>query len=161
MNERLDFLVRVVPIGIGATLVMDAWGVLLRRLGVPTLDLALLGRWVGHLAHGQWSHASIARAAPVRGELALGWSAHYLIGLTFAALLLATFGLEWAKAPTLLPALFIGAVTVLAPWLVLQPAIGAGVASLKTATPGFNALKSLATHVVFGFGLYLSALVTR
>jgi hypothetical protein len=42
----------------------------------------------------------------------------------------------------------------------LQPAMGAGIASSKTARPVFNSMKSLATHTVFGVGLYLSAVVT-
>jgi Protein of unknown function (DUF2938) len=105
-------------------------------------------------------HESMGKAPPVRGELLIGWAAHYSIGITFAALLLATFGLRWARSPSLLPALFIGIVTVLAPLLVLQPAMGAGIASSRTATPVFNSLKSLLTHTVYGFGLYLAALTT-
>lgn len=38
--------------------------------------------------------------------------------------------------------------------------LGAGIASSKTKTPVFNALKSLVSHVVFGFGLFLSARAT-
>lgn len=37
--------------------------------------------------------------------------------------------------------------------------VGCRVASSKTPRPVFNSLKSLVTHVVFGVGLYLSALV--
>lgn len=161
MNEKLEFVVRAVVIGAGATFVMDLWAAVLRRLGVPTLSFAFLGRWLGHLRDGQLVHESIAKAAPVRGELAIGWAAHYSIGIGFAALLLATFGLQWARAPSLWPALLIGVVTVAAPLLVLQPALGAGIASRKTPAPLFNSLKSLATHTVFGFGLFLSAWVTR
>ena len=156
----MELLVRSIVIGAGATLVIDVWAALLRRLGIPSLDLALLGRWVGHLFRGRLAHESIARAAPVPGERALGWATHYAIGVTFAGLLLATFGLAWADAPTLPPALLVGVVTVAAPLFVLQPALGAGVASRRTAAPLFNALKSLATHVVFGLGLYLAARVT-
>ena len=90
----------------------------------------------------------------------IGWCAHYATGIAFAALLLSTFGLKWARSPSLLPALFIGVVTVLAPLLILQPALGAGIASSKTPTPVFNSLKSLVTHTVYGFGLYLAALAT-
>src|SRR5689334_10965754 len=123
---------------------MDAWAFVLRRLGVPSLDLALLGRWLGHLPEGRWVHPSIARAEPVAHERWIGWLAHYAIGISFAALLLATFGLGWAHAPSLLPALFLGVVTVVAPWFILQPALGAGIASSKTPKPVQNALKSLA-----------------
>jgi hypothetical protein len=156
----MEPIVRTIVIGAGATLVMDAWSALLRRFGIPSLDFALLGRWVGHLPRGRVVHERIAHAEPVAGELALGWIAHYAIGISFAGILLATFGLEWAHAPTLGPALLIGVVTVAAPLLVLQPALGAGIASRRTATSLFNSLKSLATHAVFGVGLYLAARVT-
>ena len=105
-------------------------------------------------------HLSIARATPVRAESWIGWCAHYSIGITFSALLLWTYGLEWARSPSLLPALFIGIVTVVAPLLILQPGMGAGLASWKTPTPVFNCIKSLVTHTVFGLGMYLAALAT-
>jgi len=149
--------VRSILVGVGATLLMDAWATLLRRFGIPSLDMAMLGRWIGHLPRGRFVHEGIARAAPIEGERALGWAAHYAIGVSFAGLLLAIVGLEWARAPTLRPALLVGLLTVSAPLLVLQPALGAGVASRKTPAPLFNALKSVVTHTVFGFGLYLAA----
>lgn len=157
MTTTMEFALRSILIGLGATLVMDLWAALLRRLGVPSLDFALLGRWIGHLPRGRFLHGSITRTPAVRGERLIGWSAHYSIGMAFSALLLATFGLEWARAPTLAPPLLIGVVTVLAPLLVLQPALGAGVASSRTARPVFNSLKSLITHTVFGFGLFVAA----
>ena len=160
MNETVELVLRAVVIGVGATLVMDAWAFVLRRLGVPSLNFALLGRWIGHLPKGRWRHESISEATPVRGELLIGWSAHYSIGITFAALLLSAFGLSWARSPTVFPALLVGIVTVSAPLLVLQPAMGAGIASSKTRAPLFNSMKSLVTHVVYGFGLYLAALAT-
>lgn len=156
----MELLLRSVLIGVGATLVMDGWAALLRQLGVPSLNFAMLGRWIGHLPRGRLMHESIARAAPIEGERWLGWAAHYTIGISFALLLVSTFGPGWVKAPTLAPALFIGLVTVAAPLLILQPALGAGVASLNTPTPLFNSLKSLVTHGVFGVGLYFSARVT-
>lgn len=160
MDERIELAVRAVVIGVGATVVMDAWALLLRRFGVPSLSFAFLGRWIGHVPRGRWMHEKIAAAAPVRGERIIGWGAHYTIGVTFAALLLKTFGLSWARSPTLLPALLVGIATVAAPLLVLQPAMGAGIASSRTSAPLFNAMKSLVTHTVYGFGLYLAALGT-
>jgi hypothetical protein len=161
MNGTLERGLRAVLIGAGATLVMDAWAFLLRRFGIPSLDFALLGRWIGHLPRRRWMHASIVKAEPVRGERLLGWGAHYLIGISFAALLLAVYGMDWARSPSLFPALFIGVVTVVAPLFVLQPAMGAGIASSKTPRPIFNCLKSLVTHTVYGIGLFLSALATQ
>jgi hypothetical protein len=160
MSEQIEFVLRTTLIGVGATMVMDVWALLLKQFGVPSLNFALLGRWIGHLPRGRWRHESIAKATAVRGELLIGWGAHYSIGITFAALLLSTFGLKWARSPSLLPALFIGIVTVLAPLLVLQPAMGAGIASSKTPTPVFNIIKSLVTHTIYGFGLYCAAHAT-
>lgn len=148
---------QVAAIGIGATALMDAWVALLRRLGVPGTQLAFIGRWVGHLRRGRIAHASIARAEPVRGELALGWLTHYAVGVAFAALLVALQGTAWLQQPSLGPALLFGLASVAAPWLVMQPAMGQGVASRRTPTPLRNALRSLANHAAFGIGLYATA----
>jgi len=149
---------RALAMGTGATAVMDLWLMLLKALGLPTLNFALLGRWVGHMPRGRWAHDAIAKAAPVRGETALGWAAHYFTGITFALLLAALTGPYWLRAPSLLPALGFGIGTVLLPLFVMQPAMGAGVASSRTKTPALNVLKSLANHTVFGLGLYAAAL---
>ena len=149
----------VVLIGIGATLLMDMWALLLKALGVPTLNYAMVGRWAGHLPRGRWSHTAISTAAPIPGELALGWTIHYAVGIAFAAVLPAIWGAGWLENPTWGPALTVGVSTVVFPWCVLQPALGAGIAGSRTATPIKNALRSLATHAVFGSGLYLSTAV--
>ena len=150
-------IARVAAIGILATGVMDVWLLLLTRLNVPTLNFAFIGRWVGHLARGRVAHAAIAQAAPVPGELALGWLTHYAVGIAFAGLLIVTQGLDWARSPSLLPALCVGVATVAAPWFVMQPAMGAGIAASKTPTPWRNRVRSLVNHTVFGVGLYLAA----
>jgi hypothetical protein len=161
MRNTLEFVVRSMLIGAGATMAMDVWAAVLRRFGVPSLNFAFLGRWIGHIPRGRWLHEEgIAKSAPVAGERPIGWCAHYSIGITFAALLLAVFGLRWARSPTPGPALLVGIATVVAPLFVLQPALGAGIASSKTARPVFNTLKSLVTHTIFGIGLYLAARVT-
>lgn len=151
------FLLQAALVGLGATACMDLWLLLLRRAGVPTLDFALLGRWVGHLGRGRFAHAAIRQAPPLPGERVLGWLAHYAVGLAFGLLLLALQGPAWLSVPTVGPALAWGLATVAAPLLVMQPAMGAGIASLRTPAPGANLLRSLANHAVFGLGLYLSA----
>ena len=50
--NTLDHVLHAAAVGAGATAVMDAWLALLARAGVRTLDVALIGRWVGHLARG-------------------------------------------------------------------------------------------------------------
>jgi len=148
---------QVVLIGIGATVVMDAWLVFIKRLGVPTLNFAFVGRWAGHLLQGRFTHIAISKTEPIRGELAWGWIVHYAAGIAFATLLVIVQGLAWTSKPTLLPAVAVGMFTVLVPLFVMQPAMGAGFASSRTPTPLRNCLRSLVNHTVFGFGLYLSA----
>jgi hypothetical protein len=160
MSHASEFVLRAFLIGAGATITIDVWAFLLKQLGIPSLNFAFIGRWIGHLPDVKWIHESIAKAAPIRGELWLGWLAHYSIGVSFAALLLAVNGLGWARKPTLLPALIIGIASVVAPLFILQPALGEGIASSKTPKPVFNCIKSLTTHTVFGLGLYLAALAT-
>lgn len=159
MTFDIELAWRGVVIGAGATLVIDLWAAALRRIGVPSLNMAFLGRWVGHLPAGRFFHENIAKSPPVRGESLLGWLAHYGIGVSFASVLLALFGLDWAHAPTLGPALLVGLGSLPAPLFVLQPALGAGVASSKTTRPVFNTLKSVMTHTVFGVGMFLAAWV--
>ncbi|WP_245417504.1 DUF2938 domain-containing protein [Aminobacter sp. AP02] len=149
-----------VLIGTGATIVMDLWGILSKLLfGIPALNFAMVGRWIGHFPRGRFAHDAIAKASPVRGERVIGWSAHYAIGIVFAGLLLTTWGIDWARNPTLLPALIVGVLTVAAPFFIMQPGMGAGVAASKTPRPNVARLRSLLTHTVFGFGLYVSALL--
>lgn len=124
-----------------------------------TLDYAMVGRWAGHICRGQWAHNSIAKAPAIAGESVTGWAIHYLTGVLFAALLIAIAGTQWLLNPTLLPALLVGALTVIVPFFVMQPAMGAGIAALRTPFPWKNRLRSLLNHAIFGLGLYLSAML--
>jgi hypothetical protein len=56
-------------------------------------------------------------------------------------------------------ALAVGIGTVAAPFFVLQPGMGAGIAARRSAHPGRARLHSLLMHAVFGLGLYASAFV--
>lgn len=155
MNEML---LRTVALGFGATLLMDLWALLLKYLyDVNGLDFRFVGRWIGHMPRGRFAHTGIKQAPPVKGETAIGWAAHYAIGVMFAAGLIAAAGQRWLEAPTLLPALVTGVVTLIAPFFVMQPAFGLGVASSRTPDPAKARMRSLVTHTVFGLGLFLTA----
>ena len=157
MNSLFDLAVRAIFIGAGATVVMDLWGVYQKRvLGIQPLNYCLLGRWIAHFPRGQFVHVNIAHAARRSGECPLGWAAHYGIGIAFAALLLALWGRQWAQNPTLGPAMIVGLGTIVAPFFLLQPGMGAGVAASKTPRPNAARLRSVVTHTVYGFGLYLA-----
>lgn len=151
MNAVLALIVT----GLGATAVMDVWGAIRKRLlGIPPADYAMVGRWIGHMARGTFHHDRIAAAAPIPAERAIGWIAHYAIGVVFAAGLIWIVGAEWFQQPTLVPALAFGIATVAAPFLLMQPGMGAGVAASRTPKPWSARLQSLITHAVFGFGLW-------
>ncbi|KVP74165.1 DUF2938 domain-containing protein [Burkholderia ubonensis] len=160
MNDTADALLRLLLIGAGGTLVMDLWALFRRRaFGTPSLDYALVGRWLGHMASGRFRHASIIAAAPVRHERPLGWLAHYAIGIAFAGLPVALAGTQWISAPTLLPALAAGIGSVAAPFFVMQPAFGFGIAAARTPQPSVARRRSLVTHLSYGLGLYVAAQV--
>lgn len=154
-----EAVVRIVLVGVGATVVMDVWLMLLKRMGVQTLNFALIGRWVGHLLRGTFAHPSIGKAPPIPAELVLGWLTHYAVGIAFTGLLIGLRGLAWMQTPSLLPALGVGVCTVAAPLFVMQPAMGMGIAASKAPSPWENRMRSTVNHTVFGLGLYLSAVV--
>lgn len=149
-----------VAIGAGATAAIDLWNYALRRgAGIPSLNYCLLGRWVGHMPNGVFRHRSIALARRTPFECAIGWTSHYLIGIALAVMFVAGAGGEWLATPTLLPALGFGLLTVIFPFLVLQPALGLGIASAAAPHPLTARIKSLVTHTVYGLGLYACARV--
>ncbi len=161
MPEMVDYLVCAVLIGAGATVVMDIWGVARKwLLGTPPMDYGLVGRWLAYVACGRFRHDRIAASPPVQGERLIGWSAHYLIGIAFAGMLLAIWGLDWARHPTIGPALIVGVASVAAPFLLMQPGMGAGVAASRTPRPAAARLHSLVTHGIFGLGLYAAGWAT-
>jgi len=161
MTEVQELVLRALMIGIGATAVLDLWAVFQARvLKMPAANFRMLGRWIGHFPRGQFLHENIASALPVRDELAIGWAVHFGVGIVFATLLVAIMGIEWARQPTFLPALIVGVVTVVAPFFIMQPSMGAGIAASKTPNPNTARLRSLVSHTVFGIGLYVSAVIT-
>jgi len=152
-------ILSAIAIGIGATLFMDLWNLFLKRaFGIPSLNYCLLGRWLRHMPEGTLRHASISAASPKPFECAVGWMAHYTIGVGFALVFVALTSEDWLARPTFLPTLLYGIGTVVFPFFILQPSFGLGIAASRTPAPTQARLKSLVTHVVFGVGLYISAI---
>ncbi|HTM97055.1 MAG TPA: DUF2938 domain-containing protein [Croceibacterium sp.] len=146
--------------GVGGTIVLDLWALLLTRVfNVPATNWAMVGRWLGNMPRGVFAHRSMAEAPPVTGETAIGWAFHYAIGIGYGLLLLAVCGREWFERPTLLPPMILVWAALVLPYFVMMPGMGSGVAGARTARPNVARLKSLATHSVFGLGLYVSASV--
>ena len=157
----LIIILKTIAIGVGATLAIDIWVALLKQFKIKSLDYRFVGRWIGNFHKGKFLHNKIQDTPPVRNEIIIGWTAHYLIGITFAFILVAFYGTTWLDEPAVLPALIIGFVTSIAPFFIMQPAFGFGIASSKLPHPNLLRLKSLGTHLIYGIGLYLSAIVVN
>jgi DUF2938 family protein len=159
MSIEANHILAAIAIGIGATLLMDLWNLFLKRaFNIPSLNYCLLGRWLRHMPDGTLRHPSIAAAPSKSFECAVGWIGHYTIGVAFAVLFVVLASGDWLARPTLLPALVYGIATVVFPFFIMQPSLGLGVAASRTPKPAQARLKSLATHSVFGVGLYVCAL---
>jgi hypothetical protein len=158
MNSGIGYFFCAVVVGVGATLFMDLVALLLNRVfGVPLSNYCLVGRWFCHMPAGRFTHASIAAATPKPSECTVGWIAHYAVGVAYALLLFVLVSASWLAHPTLPPPLVFGVGTVLAPFLLMQPSFGLGIAASKAPHPGQARLRSLTAHTAFGVGLYVCA----
>ncbi|RED17234.1 DUF2938 domain-containing protein [Parasphingopyxis lamellibrachiae] len=158
MTEVGIFLLHSAAVGMGATLLMDLWTVIRRFVfAIPLLDYGLVGRWLGHIVRGRFRHDAIGAANPIPCERVIGWMFHYLTGMVFAAILLFAWGPDWGRNPTIGPALVVGIGTVAAPFLIMQPAMGSGIAASRTPRPAIARVHSVIAHMVFGLGLYVTA----
>lgn len=155
----MNTLLRIMLIGIGATATMDIYAYIVRLFGIKGLDYRFLGRWIGHLFNGQFFHTKIFESPVIKSEALIGQFAHYLIGISFAFLLVLVSGKKWLENPSLFPALAIGILTIAAPFFLMQPAFGFGIAGSNLPDPNKARLLSLIIHSVYGIGLFLSALL--
>jgi len=159
MSIEANTILGAIAIGIGATLAIDLWNLFLKRtFSIPSVSFCLLGRWFQHMLGGTFRHASTTDAPQRPLECTVGWIAHYTIGVVFALVFVGFTSGAWLERPTVLPALLYGIGTVVFPFFIMQPSFGLGIAASKTPNPTQARLKSLATHVVFGVGLYVCAL---
>lgn len=162
MNDLALSLISAILIGIGATLTTDLWALFLKRaFKIAAPNYCLVGRWLLYMPERIFRHSNIASAPQKNAECALGWIAHYMIGITFAVVFVALVGNSWLQHPTFIPAIIFGVVTVLMPFFIMQPAFGLGFASSRTPNPTQARLRSLMNHTSFGVGLYLFGLLMR
>jgi hypothetical protein len=155
----MNYILKVIIIGIGATLIVDVWGYFLGLFNIKSLDYRFLGRWIGNFPKGVFFHKNIINTKSVKGELFIGWIAHYLIGINLSFLPYVFYGNEWIENPRIYTGVIFGLVTLVAPLLIMQPAFGFGIASSKLSEPNRRRFKSFLTHLVYGLGLYLTALL--
>lgn len=153
-------MVEAIFIGIVATGFMDLIAAAQWRLfQVPSLNYAMVGRWLSHIPKGRLIHRAIGQSPPVGGEAELGWIAHYLTGILFAAGFLHFADMGSVQMPGPVGPVLFGAATVVAPFLLLQPALGAGIAARRTPSPWIARTRSLFAHTMFGLGLWIGGLL--
>lgn len=149
-----------VLIGVGATVLMDLWALLLSRFaGQNPPNWRPAGRWTRYLAEGKVFHDDIGAVPPYEHENALGWLLHYGVGVIYGVVFALIMGPEWFAAPTFVPAWVFAILTISAGWFLLQPGMGLGWAASKTANPKKVRLMGLVAHTVFGLGLWGTALL--
>lgn len=141
-------------IGVVATLIMDLLIVIRTRyFSIKSLNYAFVGRWILGWKDLQFRHQNITQAASQRGEAVLGWSMHYVIGIVWAYVLLLRFP-DWINQISIWPVLLISIVTLIFPFMIMQPAFGFGFFAAKTPAPKKARINSLVTHLFFAAGLY-------
>lgn len=147
-----------IAIGIIATLATDLWQRLLQWLaGLPPANWGLVGRWVAWCCRGVFVHRPITATPRVSGEMAVGWAFHYAVGIAYAALYLAIMKLGFTSVPALGSALVFALVLLIAPWFIMQPALGLGFMAARTPKPAAVRAINVSVHIIFGLGLYLGA----
>ena len=162
MNPLALSLLSAIPIGLGATLVFDLWGLFLKyTFQIPPSNVCLVGRWLRYMPGGTFKHSNISASPQKSAECVVGWIAHYTIGITFAVIFVVLAGNSWLEHPTPIPAIAFGLITVLAPFYIMQPLFGLGFAASKTPNPTQARLRSLMNHAAFGVGIYLFALLVN
>jgi hypothetical protein len=153
---------RILVMGISATVAIDLWATFANRiLGWPRTNWGLVGRWIGHMRDGQFAHVSISSSPAVVHESVLGWVFHYVVGCIYAALYLLYVSTVQMGRPSLVSAVLFGLVTILSPWLLMQPALGLGICASKAPRSNLVRLQNLIIHTVFGLALYYSYQVTN
>ncbi|MFP5405094.1 MAG: DUF2938 domain-containing protein [Gammaproteobacteria bacterium] len=151
-------IVRAALVGIGGTIVLDLYAALMARVfGMPATNWAMVGRWIGHMPGGRFVQPGLGKAAPVPGELAIGWGFHYAVGVAYGLLLVAIWGAEWLREPTLAPPLILVLALLVLPYFVMMPGMGMGIAASRTPAPNVARLMSVVGHSIFGVGMYLTA----
>jgi hypothetical protein len=109
------------------------------------------------MPRGVFIHWPITATSQVRGETAIGWIFHYAVGIGYAALYLSIMQLVLGSGPTIASALIFAITLLVAPWLIMQPALGFGFFASRFPKPDAVRAVNASTHAIFGLGLYLGA----
>jgi hypothetical protein len=158
----MEQAIRILVMGITATVAIDLWATFANRvLGWPRTNWGLVGRWIGRMRDGQFTHVSIGSSPSIDHESVLGWVFHYVVGFIYASAYLMYVSIAQMGRPTLVSAVLFGLVTILSPWLLMQPALGLGICASKAPRPNLVRSQNLIIHTIFGLALYYSYQVSN
>jgi hypothetical protein len=114
----------------------------------------MVGRWLGYIPKGQLIHNPISDSPKLNFESLIGWSFHYFIGIVYTGVYIGFMALVIEQEPSLLSAWLFGVLTILSPWLIMQPCLGMGVCASKAPMTNKVRLQNLCIHSLFGAALY-------
>ena len=160
---NLQILLQTVAIGAFATLIMDIGALVGFRAGLAghgprRQGLEFIGRWIGYLMRGKIQHEDILLSHPLSGEERLGLIAHYATGIGLALVFVMVLSVI-DTVPSIWVGLAYGTVSVILPWFLYFPAIGAGKMG-RAVSPGMEmARASFLTHALYGLGLGLGSIL--
>jgi hypothetical protein len=161
IDNGMEEAVRTLVMGILATIAIDIWTTFANKvLKLPRTNWAMVGRWIGHIPSGRFTHDPISASPPVQHELLIGWVFHYAIGVAYAALYVVYVVAVREGMPTLASAWIFGAITILSPWFVMQPALGLGFLAARAPQPNRVRLQNFVIHSIFGVALYYGWVAT-
>ena len=151
-----SFVFQSIVAGVLATVGLDLWQRLLHAAaGIPPADWGLIGRWFAYIPKGRLIHRPIAETPAVPREAVIGWTMHYLIGIGYGFAYLGLMVFVLNQPPSLVSGVIFGAVSVVIPWFIMQPGLGAGVMARLAPNPWVPRLNALFSHVIYGAALFV------
>ncbi len=129
-------LLKAIMAGVAGTIIMTMMTMVAPMMGMPEMDIPkMLGNFMG---------------VPV----AVGWLAHFMVGVVLAVIYAYAFYPKLSSAPALR-----GIIFSIVPWLAVQlmlnPMMGAGLFAVNTPAPLLMVMGSLIGHIVYGTTLGL------
>jgi Protein of unknown function (DUF2938) len=152
MSSMAEIFLKATLVGVGGTIVLDLYALMMSRvLGVPSTSWATVGRWFGN---DSWP---IRSARDDQGRAGQGRTDDRLDRA------LRTRHRLWTPAGSAVGQGLAGATDtpssddprlLVAPYFMMMPGMGMGIAGSRTPQPNVTRLRSVMGHSVFGLGMY-------
>lgn len=142
-------------VGVASTIVLDVWVLIVQKVtGIPPTNWGIVGRWVLGLFEGELV-IDDASSEPSIFERTVGWLFHYVIGISYAILLILIYGEAIISNPTVMPFVIVGLViSTIAGLGILMPALGAGFFGRLLPNKPVTYLYVIVAHAVFATAQY-------